>query len=196
VAGGVAGARGQGIRAVGDRRGIPADGVRCGRVLGPRAAPLSKNWTPTTPTSSLALADTVTAPERLAPFAGADMATVGGVVSSATVTVTLAEVVVLPAASRATALSTCVPFVAAVGSQERAYGTTVSSAPRATPSRRNCTPTTPTLSLALAETVIVPVTGAPSVGDVIDTAGGSYRMRMQQWPRSRPNSRCQRHPER
>jgi len=36
----------------------------------------------------------------------------------------------------------------------------------------NCTPTTPTLSVALAETVTVPATEAPAAGAVIETAGG------------------------
>src|SRR2546425_569535 len=36
----------------------------------------------------------------------------------------------------------------------------------------NCTPTTPTLSVALAETVTVPKTAAPLSGAVIDTVGG------------------------
>jgi hypothetical protein len=52
------------------------------------------------------------------------------------------------------------------------YGVTRSSAPRLAPSNWNCTPTTPTLSLAFAETLIVPKTMAPLVGEVIDTVGG------------------------
>ena len=48
----------------------------------------------------------------------------------------------------------------------------MSSAPSAAPSSRNCTPTTPTLSLAVAETVTVPETVAPLAGAVIDTVGG------------------------
>ena len=60
----------------------------------PRAAPSSRNWTPTTPTLSLAVAETVTAePETVAPFAGAVIDTVGGVVSFETVTVTTVLVV-------------------------------------------------------------------------------------------------------
>ena len=58
---------------------------------------------------------------------------------------TAADVAVFPAASRATAIA-CEPFVVLVVSHETEYGAAVSSAPRATPSRRNCTPTTPTLS--------------------------------------------------
>ena len=88
-----------------------------------------------------------------------------------TVIVTPAEVVWLPAASRARAVSVCVPFVAAVVSQAKLYGAAVSSAPRFAPSRRNCTPATPTLSEALADTVTVPVTVAPSAGAVTPTVG-------------------------
>ena len=43
--------------------------------------------------------------------------------------------------------------------------------PRTFPSRRNCTPKTPTLSKALAETVTVPATVAPSAGAVMFTVG-------------------------
>ena len=77
----------------------------------------------------------------------------------------------LPAASRATAVSVCVPLVAVAVFQLTEYGLVVSSAPRFTPSSRNCTPTTPTLSEALAETVTVPVTVAPLAGAVIETVG-------------------------
>jgi hypothetical protein len=47
------------------------------------------NWTPTTPTLSEAVAETVTVPEMLAPLDGADSEIVGAVVSvTALVTVT------------------------------------------------------------------------------------------------------------
>ena len=100
------------------------------------------------------------------------MLTVGGVVSFETVTVTAAAVVVLPAASRATAVSVCEPLLAVVVFHETVYGAVVSSAPRFAPSRRNWTPTTPTLSDALAVTVVVPVTVAPFAGAVMLTVGG------------------------
>ena len=84
----------------------------------PRLVPSSLNRTPATPTLSEAVAETVTAaPETVAPLAGAVMETVGGVVSEAallTVTVTVAEVLVLPAASRATAVSVCEPVATVV----------------------------------------------------------------------------------
>src|SRR5438876_4432268 len=98
------------------------------------------------------------------------METVGALLS--TVTLTTVEVVVLPAASRATAVKLCEPLLAVVVFQETEYGATVTSAPRFVPSSLNCTPTTPTLSLALAETLIVPATEAPMAGAVIDTVGG------------------------
>src|SRR5437667_358431 len=82
----------------------------------------------------------------------------GGVRSLATVTVTVAEVVVFPAASRATAVRVCEPLLTAVVSQEREYVLVVSSGPRFAMSSLNCTPTTPTLSEAVAETVMVPET--------------------------------------
>ena len=47
----------------------------------------------------------------------------------ATVTVTVADVVVLPAASRATAVSVCEPLLAVVVSHETEYGAVVSSEP-------------------------------------------------------------------
>src|SRR5207245_8308886 len=74
----------------------------------------------------------------------------GAVVSLKTVTVTAAEVVLLPAASRATAVSTCEALVAVLVSQETTKGAAVTSAPRLAPSSLNCTPTTPTLSAAFA----------------------------------------------
>ena len=139
----------------------------------PRFTPSSLNCTPATPALSAALAETVTVPDTV-PAAGALSDTVGGVVSGTalfTVTVTAAEVVLLPAASRATAVSVCVPLVAEAVFQEPEYGDAVSSVPRFAPSSLNCTPATPTLSVALAETVTVPDT-APTPGEVIATAGG------------------------
>src|SRR2546422_10345793 len=47
----------------------------------PRLAPSSLNWTPTTPTLSVAVAETVIVPAMVAPADGAVSATVGGVVS-------------------------------------------------------------------------------------------------------------------
>src|SRR5436309_2656245 len=95
----------------------------------------------------------------------------GAVVSLFTVTLTAALVAVLPAASRATAVSVWLPLVAVVLSHETEYEVEVSSAPRFAPSSLNCTPATPTLSLAAAVTVTDPVTFAPADGAVIETVG-------------------------
>ncbi len=56
-------------------------------------------------------------------------------------------------------------------SQSTEYGAVASSAPRAAPSRKNCTPATPTLSDASADTVTVPDTVLPAAGAVMDTVG-------------------------
>src|SRR5882672_5472623 len=80
----------------------------------------------------------------------------GGGALLATVTVTGAEVVRLPAASRATAVMVCTPSLVLVVSKGIEYGAVVSSGPPLTPSSWNCTPTTPTLSAASAVTVTVP----------------------------------------
>src|SRR5205807_1799558 len=85
---------------------------------------------------------------------------------------TAAEVVRLPAASRATAVSVCEPLLAVVVFQETEYGAAASSTPRLAPSSRNCTPTTPTSSEALAVTLVVPPTVAPETGEVMLTVGG------------------------
>src|SRR5439155_25191815 len=77
----------------------------------PSLAPSSFNCTPATPTLSVALAETEIAPETMEPADGAVMETAGGVVS-ATVTLTAVAVAVLPAASRATAVSVCAPMAA------------------------------------------------------------------------------------
>ena len=72
-------------------------------------------------------------PETVAPPAGAVIETVGGVTSAVallTVTVTVAAVAVLPAASRATAVSVWLAFEAVVVFHVVVYGLTVSSAPR------------------------------------------------------------------
>src|SRR5205823_9326691 len=108
---------------------------------------------------------------------GAVVGAVRGVVCGGgaleTVTVTEAEVAVLPAASRATAIRVWVlPLAAVVVSHVREYGAAVSSVPRLAPSSLNWTPATPTLSEALAVTLVVPETGAPLAGAVMLTVGG------------------------
>ena len=77
----------------------------------PRLAPSSLNCTPAMPTLSDAVAATDVLPETVEPFTGAVTETEGGVVSGVggatfdTVTFTVADVFVLPAASRARAVS-------------------------------------------------------------------------------------------
>src|SRR5205823_1477104 len=83
----------------------------------------------------------------------------GGVAAGLfTVTVTGADVVVLADGSRTTAVSVWLPLPIVVEFQLIVYGAAVSSAPRLAPSSLNCTPTTLTLSAAVAETATVPFT--------------------------------------
>src|SRR5205814_1792348 len=96
----------------------------------------------------------------------------GGSALFATVTVTPADVLRFPAASRATAVSVWLPSFVVVVFHAPAYGALVTSVPRLVPSSSNCTPTTPTLSAALADTFTVPETVAPPAGAVIEIVGG------------------------
>jgi hypothetical protein len=89
-----------------------------------------------------------------------------------TLTVTGVDVARLPAASRATAVRVYVPSLVVVVFQEVEYGAAVSSAPRLALFSLNWTPTTRPLSEAAAPTVIVRVTVAPDVGEVMLTLGG------------------------
>src|SRR6266404_1584989 len=137
----------------------------------PRFAPSSLSCTPATPTLSVAFAVTVTVPETVAPAAGELIETDGAAVSFITVTVTAADVVLLPAASRAIAVIVCDPLAALSVFHCAEYGAAVSSAPALLPSTWNCTAATPTLSDAFAVSVIAPETVAPAEGDVIETDG-------------------------
>src|SRR5438046_1260543 len=92
--------------------------------------------------------------------------TVGGLALE-TVTVTGAEAVRRPAASRATAVKVCGPLLALVVFHEVEYGGAVTSGPAFTPSTRNWTPATPTSSEAVAVTLVVPPTFAPDPGDAV-----------------------------
>src|SRR5687768_3039907 len=135
------------------------------------AMPSTKNCTPATAMSSAALAVTVIVPETVAPEAGALMLTVGAVMSLATVTVTGLDVHVLPSESRASAVRSCEPLVAAIVFQGTEYGALVSAVPMLTPSAWNWTAATvraPT-TLTLALTGTVPVTTEPEAGDVTVT---------------------------
>src|SRR5688572_21470761 len=90
-----------------------------------------------------------------------------------TVTLTRADVVARPAASRARAERVWAPFPALVEVQLTEYGADVSGLPRFTPSSRNCTEVTPTSSDASAVTVTVPDTVLPPAGAVTATEGGA-----------------------
>src|SRR5262245_18361354 len=90
-----------------------------------------------------------------------------------TVSGTAALVVVRFEVSRATAVSVWAPFEEPVVFQVTENGEVpVTSEPRFATSSLNCTPATPALSLAVALTVIVPLTVAPAAGAVIATVGG------------------------
>ena len=91
----------------------------------------------------------------------------------ATFTGTGAESVELPAASRARAVKVCAPFATVRVSHAKAYGAAASSTPVFTPSTRNCTPTTPTLSIALAVTFTMSLTCALAAGEVIAALGAT-----------------------
>src|SRR5881628_3373946 len=88
------------------------------------------------------------------------MESAGGVALE-TVTVTAAAVAVLPAASRVTAVRTWEPSRTVVVFQAMVYGASVTGAPNFIPSSLNCTPATPTLSAAVADTLTVAPTVAP-----------------------------------
>src|SRR2546427_7456387 len=135
----------------------------------PRFAPSSLNCTPATPTLSDAVAETVIVPETAAPLLGLVSDTVGATLS--TVTVTALDVVRFPAASRAIAVRVCEPAVALVVFHDTEYGAAATSVPRFAPSSWNCTPTTPTLSDAVAATTVDPTMIDPLAGDVIATNG-------------------------
>src|SRR5690606_8587194 len=159
----------------------------------PRFTPLSVNCTETTPTLSDALTETVTVPLTVAPAAGAVKLTDGRSVSRQrlplplpplplpplppvlllTVTVTGAGLAVLPAASRATARIVCVPLATVVVFQLIWYGALVSSLPTGLPSTVNQTLLTPTLSVADAASVTVPLSVLPAAGEASVTAGGA-----------------------
>src|SRR2546426_12374249 len=99
----------------------------------PRLTPSSLNWTPTTPTLSVAFADTVIVPETVAPADGAVMETIGGGRSFANVTLTAPALGVLPAASRATAGRGWGPLPAVVVAPGEAVGAAQTSGPRVAP---------------------------------------------------------------
>src|SRR5438445_9156151 len=143
---------------------------------------LSKSTPAAAPT--VAVAGAVTGPRTVAPRVGLVDDALRGVVSApGTVTLTGADTAVWPEASRAIAVSVWAPVRAVVVSHETEYGGPVRSVPRLTPSSLNWTPTTPTSSVAVAETVTMPATLVPAAGAVMATVGGVVSG-------SRPVSRC------
>ncbi len=108
-------------------------------------------------------------PPTVAPFTGLVMLTAGSVLS--TVTLTAAEMPKLPAASDACAVRLCPPSVPVVVAHDALNGASVSVLSN-TPSTKNCTWVTPTLSDAVAEIGMDPLTVAPSAGPMILAIGG------------------------
>src|SRR5436190_919888 len=98
------------------------------------------------------------------------VASAGGA-ALATITLTGADVVVLPAASRATAVNACDPSATVVVFQLIEYGEMVSATSTCTPSTKNVTAATPLSSSALALNGTVANTVVPLPGVVTDTDG-------------------------
>src|SRR5205085_1436783 len=124
------------------------------------------------PTLLLATATMCVLPPTQSPLCGVVIVTVGALPPPPIVTVTAADVVALAAASLATAVSEWLPAMAVPLPHVSVYGAVVTGAPRFAPFSLNCTLATPTLSLAVAVTVVVPLTVEPVAGAVIATAGG------------------------
>src|SRR5215472_14850186 len=89
-----------------------------------------------------------------------------------TVTVTVAEVPTLPAASDAFDTMVCAPFVKLVVTKLKEIEVEFVLLATTLPSIRSCICVTPTLSEAVAVTVTVPDTVAPFAGAVTDVVGG------------------------
>jgi hypothetical protein len=101
------------------------------------------------------------------------MSVPGGGVAFETVTAIAVETVLFPAASLATAVTVWDPLATADVFQDIEYGDDVSSAPTFVPSNLNCTPMTPTLSDAVAESVMTLDTVVPPLGAVRETVGAT-----------------------
>src|SRR2546425_11932640 len=109
----------------------------------PRLTPSSLNWTPTTPTLSVAFADTVIVPETVAPADGAVMETIGGGGSFANGTLTAPAVGGVPPASPAPAGGGWAPVPAVGGGPGTAERAAKTLAPGVAPPRFDLTPTPP-----------------------------------------------------
>ena len=127
------------------------------------------------PVAAVALAVSVTLdPDIVAPLTGAVTDTVGAAAVLLTVTVTAAEVPVVPAESVATAVMVWVPFVRVVLLKVVVYGAVVNADPTDVPSTLNCTLAivNPVAAVALAVSVTLdPDIVAPLTGAVTDTVG-------------------------
>src|SRR5690348_12765247 len=105
----------------------------------------------------------------VAPLAGVKLVTVGGVASMVTAAFALAA---LPAASYAMALMVAGPVRPEPGCQKSRNGAVVSSGPTLVPFTWNCTPVTPMLSDAAADSRTVPPMVDPTSGRSSVTVGG------------------------
>ena len=88
-----------------------------------------------------------------------------------TLTTTLVLVATFPEESLLTALSILLPLVVLAVFHDTEYGEVVSSAPTCTPSTKNLTPLTATLSVEEAVMFTTPETVLDAVGDVRETRG-------------------------
>src|ERR1044071_2789799 len=138
---------------------------------GPTILPSARNSTLPTPMLSDAVATSDTIPLTVLPV-GLASARVGASWSLVTCTSTLADAS-CPAASRAIAVSVCAPSVSPSVFHDQPYGGARIGAPVATPSTRNCTLATPTLSLADARIDMEPISVSPLPGLVKATVGGA-----------------------
>src|SRR4051794_16578295 len=147
---------------------VPASTKSRRRATEPVTAAVAVNASAAPAGSESAFVSVAAFPTRTVPGGGG-----GGAPVFDVVTVIVVAVLELPAASRATALSVCDPFATVVESHVTEYGAEVSSRPRLAPSSLNCTPATPTLSDAFAETATAaPETVEPAAGAVSETVGG------------------------
>jgi hypothetical protein len=98
--------------------------------------------------------------------------TCGAATAFLTCTTTLLERVALPAKSRATADSVWFPSPIARVSHAQVYGASASAGPTLFPSSSNCTDAIPILSVAIALTVVTPLTIESPCGLEMPTTGG------------------------
>src|SRR6185295_11344185 len=155
----------------------PSDTVNATAVFGGTAAPTLGLWLITCPPGAAEFAVLIVPTVRPAPTIAVCAAvcvspiTAGTVAMFRTVTGTGADVAVLPAASRATAVSVWAPSVTSDVCQEIWNGAVSTSDPIGAPPSRNVTPATPTLSDADAVRSTLLATTAPLAGALMVTVG-------------------------